>query len=291
MVADLNVVLYPNFKKANALNCALSACEILNKLDINVYVDKDYKKEFSGCSYVKFGMVEELIDFCDIVIAIGGDGTILKCAKLVSHTDKLILGINSGRLGFMASVEIEELDSLSRLKTGDYTIEKRMMLEVEHISDKKTVKYFALNDLVIARPYSKLSDFIILSNDKVVSKTRSDGLVFSTPTGSTAYSLSAGGPIIEPNMECIEFTPICPHSLFSRPIIFSSDKTLNVTFENSDKADMYFSIDGLEGMSFDAKDVLSISKSKRYINLIDLKKNTFYESLNKKLMQSIKGVC
>ena len=286
----MNVVLFPNFKKKNALNCALSACDILYKLDINVFVDEDYKDEFYEKKYVQYGTVQELIKSCDIVIAIGGDGTILKCAKLVAEANKLILGINSGRLGFMASVELEELEKLSKLKTGDYFVEKRMMLEVIHFSDKFIKVYTALNDVVIARSYSRLSDFKIYSNSMLVSNTRADGLVFGTPTGSTAYSLSAGGPIIEPCMECIEFTPICPHSLFSRPILFSAEKTLTVTLENTENPDVYFSIDGMDGIKFKNTDKLAISKSKSYINLIDLKGNTFYDSINQKLMQSIKGV-
>ncbi len=285
----MNVVLFPNFKKKNALNCAISACDILNELQINVYADAVYEDEFASKKYIKFGKIDELIKSCDVVIAIGGDGTILKCAKLVCKSNKPILGINSGRLGFMASAEIGELGELAKLKTGDYKIEKRMMLDVRHVFEGGERIYKALNDVVIARPYSKLCDFEISASSRVVSNMRADGLVFSTPTGSTAYSLSAGGPIIEPDMECIEFAPICPHSLFSRPIIFSPRKTICVKIKNAD-ADVYFSVDGTEGIKFYSGDSLEISKSEDYINLIDLKENTFFDSVNKKLMQSIKEV-
>jgi NAD+ kinase len=285
----LNVVLFPNFKKKNALNCALAACDILNGLQIGVYADLAYAEEFAEKEYVKFGKIDELIKFCDVVIAIGGDGTILKCAKLVCGTDKPVLGINSGRLGFMASAEVCEMNELSKLKNGDYKIEKRMMLDIRHVSEDGEKVYKALNDVVIARPYSKLCDFEISASSRVVSNMRADGLVFSTPTGSTAYSLSAGGPIVEPDMECIEFAPICPHSLFSRPIIFSPNKTICVKIKNAD-ADVYFSVDGTEGVKFYSGDSLEISKSKDFINLIDLKKSTFFDSVNKKLMQSIKEV-
>lgn len=286
----MKVVLYPNFKKKNALNCSLSACDILQSLGITVSADESCHDEFAGKDNIIFGNFEKLVSECDVVIAIGGDGTILKCAKKLSDFTKPILGINSGRLGFMASVEIEELSLLSKLADGDYTTERRMMLSVEHITENLTNSYTILNDVVIARPYSKISDFNVFANDILVSRTRADGLVFSTPTGSTAYSLSAGGPIIEPDMECIEFTPICPHSLFSRTILFSPDKVLTVTHNNPEDSDVYFSVDGAERVAFRSGEMLKITKTQRYINLIDLKNNNFYGSINKKLMQTLKGV-
>lgn len=285
----MKVVLYPNFNKKNALNCALSACDILHSLGIAVSADEACRNELSEKN-IEFGDFKTLVSECDVVIAIGGDGTILKCAKKLSDFTKPILGINSGRLGFMASVEIEELSLLSRLAEGDYKTERRMMLSVEHITGSETKSYTALNDIVITRPYSKISDFRVSVNDIVVSRTRADGLVFSTPTGSTAYSLSAGGPIIEPDMECIEFTPICPHSLFSRTMLFSPEKVLTVTHDNPEDSDVYFSIDGADGREFHSGEILKITKSQRCINLIDLKNNNFYGSINKKLMQSLKGI-
>lgn len=284
----MKVVLYPNFKKKNALNCALSACDILQRLGIAVSADESCRAEFSGKDNIEYGEFKKLVSDCDIVIAIGGDGTILKCAKKLSDYTKPILGINSGRLGFMASVELEELSLLSRLADGNYKTERRMMLAVEHFTDGETKRFTALNDVVIARPYSKISDFSVSANDILVSRTRADGLVFSTPTGSTAYSLSAGGPIVEPDMECIEFTPICPHSLFSRPILFSPEKILTVTHDNPADSDVYFSVDGAERIEFLSGETLRISKSERYVHLIDLKNNNFYGSINKKLMQSLK---
>ena len=286
----MNVVLFPNFNKKNALKCALEACEILHRLDIQVWVDDIHFDVFSELAYVSYGQMPELISRCDIVIAIGGDGTILKCAKLVAGTDKPILGINSGRLGFMASVELDELSILSHLVTQDYAVEKRMMLDITHTAEGKKRKYIALNDIVLASPYAKLSDFNISVNGKIISQVRADGLVFSTPTGSTAYSLSAGGPIVEPDMECIEFTPICPHSLFSRPMLFSAQKTLEITLNYSNSPNVLFTVDGTEGVHFDLKDTLTVSKSSYHINLIDMKKDTFFDSINRKLMQSIKGV-
>lgn len=285
----MNAVLFPNFKKKNALRCALDACDILHALEIHIAADESCRLELGGKEYVEFGEISALIAKSDIVISIGGDGTILKCAKLVAGTNRPILGINSGRLGFMASVEPDELASLSRLKTGDYAVEKRMMLNIAHLSGGVETHYTALNDVIVASHFSRLTDFKVLANQKTVSEIRADGLVFSTPTGSTAYSLSAGGPILEPDMECIEFTPICPHSLFSRPILFSDKKVLEVHLDSPDNPDVYFTVDGTQGIQFHPQDRLLISKSEHSINLIDIKKSTFFDSVNQKLMRSIKG--
>lgn len=284
----MKVLIFPNLNKNNALKCAYAAIDVFISNGITVFIDSKYKDNFNQYN-ITFGSFENLINDCDIIVTIGGDGTILKCVKKTLGYNKPILGINSGRLGFMASVEADEINLLNKLKDLDYHIEKRMMLSVCHISNNKQTYYEALNDLVIARSYSKISDFKILADDELISNTRSDGLVFSTPTGSTAYSLSAGGPIIEPIMECIEFTPICSHSLFSRTILFSCDKTISVLLSDSEKSDIYFSIDGTESIPFNYGDVIKITKSSKKVRLIDLKNGTFFDSINKKLMQSIKG--
>lgn len=281
----MKVVLFPNFNKKNALECTVSACKILLKLGVKVFADKKYKDEISN-ENVEYGDFQKLAKDCDIIIAIGGDGTILKCSKIAGNVP--ILGINSGRLGFMASVELEELPLMSNLQSGNFSTTRRMMLKIVHKSSASSREYLALNDVVVSHPFSKLCDFEIFANSRLVSQTRADGVVFSTPTGSTAYSLSAGGPIIEPDMSCIEFTPICPHSLFSRTTIFSDDKTLRIIHNNDNLSSIYFSVDGMDSIPFGISDELFISKSEKFITLIDLKENSFYNSINRKLMQPIK---
>ncbi|MEG0615282.1 MAG: NAD(+)/NADH kinase [Oscillospiraceae bacterium] len=286
----MKILLFPNFKKNNALNCALAVCDILKNFEIDVCVEEKFAAEFATKPFVLLGNAELLLKSCDIIIVIGGDGTILKCARLFGYAKIPILGINSGRLGFMSAVESNELGILEKLKTGDYSLEKRMMLDITHISDGKATSFTALNDLVIARHYHKISDFVVSVDNAVVGNPRADGLVFSTPTGSTAYSLSAGGPIIEPDIECIEFTPICSHSLFSRTVLFSADKIIEVRHDNPNDTEVYFCVDGADSMAFAVGDKLNITKSNFCINLINFKNNNFYDSINKKLMQSIKGI-
>jgi NAD+ kinase len=285
----VKVVLMPNFRKKNALPTALEACDILKRLGSEIYADSSQKEELSQKAFVRYGSIEQITQLCDFVIAIGGDGTILKASRYASLYNKPLMGINTGRLGFMASMEADELENLSRLKTGDYTVEERMMLNAELVCENERTIYTALNDIVIARPYSKIADYDISIRGKTVSSIRADGIVFSTPTGSTAYALSAGGPIVEPQLECIQLTPICPHSLFSRTILFSATEKIEVRHFAKEFGDIYFAVDGKENISINSKSVLSIYKSEKKLRLIDIKGNSFFDAVNNKLMNSIKG--
>ena len=152
----------------------------------------------------------------------------------------------------------DELKDLSKLKTHDYSVETRMMLDVSLIRDNKIISaHTALNDVVIARPYSKITDYEISTDGITVSSMRSDGMVFATPTGSTAYALSAGGPILEPGTECIQMTPICPHSLFSRTMVFTAGRVLEVRHYTDDNS-VYYSVDGKRKYTINTEDRLLI---------------------------------
>lgn len=284
----LKIVLFPNFGKKNALSTAIKCCDILNELDTEIFAADCYKAEFAEKNFVKFGKIEEITEKCDIIIAIGGDGTILKASAYASSFNKPLMGINTGRLGFMASMEIDELDMLSRLKTRDYTVETRMMIDAAVMRNSKIIsEHTALNDVVISRPYSKITDYTVFTDGIAVSSMRSDGMVFATPTGSTAYALSAGGPILEPCTECIQLTPICPHSLFSRTMVFTAERTLEVRHYAEDDL-VYFSVDGKKNCQILKNDTLIIKKSLKKLRLIDIKGNSFFNAVNNKLMNPIK---
>ena len=284
----MKIVLSPNFSKKNALSTALKCCDILKELDMDVLVSENFRSEFKEKPFVQFGKIEEITKECDTVIAIGGDGTILKASAYASEYDKPLLGINTGRLGFMASMDTEDLDKLSKLKNQDYTVETRMMIDAELVRDGETVDlHTALNDVVIARPYSKIADYEISTDGIVVSSMRSDGMVFATPTGSTAYALSAGGPILEPETECIQLTPICPHSLFSRTMVFTSERLLEVRHYAEDDS-VYYSVDGRARCKLSADERLIIKKSLKKLRLIDIKGHSFFDAVNNKLMNPIK---
>lgn len=210
------------------------------------------------------------IRFADMVIAVGGDGTTLKVAKNAALFNKPTLGINAGRLGFMSGLEKNELPLLESLMCGTYQIEERMMLRAD-LYEEETLKdsFHCLNDAVISRgDFARLIDIGVSSEGREVTNTRADGMIVSTPTGSTAYSMAAGGPVVSPDNSCFIVTPICPHSLVNRSIVFAGDKTLALTVGNDVNNPCFLSIDGANSIPITASSRLMISKSEYRAKLI-----------------------
>lgn len=282
----MKAVLYPNFRKKNALGCALKVCDILFSAEIDVFVSGEFREQFSDKPWVQFEDISVSVKNADAVIAIGGDGTILRCAKYLMGTETKLLGINTGTLGFMAGLEADQLDRLKLLKTGRYEVSERMTLDLK-TSDGKI--YTALNDICVKSRNSKICDFEVYSDGYLIGRYRADGVLFSTPSGSTAYSLSAGGPVIEPDLECIEMTLICPHSLFSRATLFSADRKLCfIDAADDEERIMNVSVDGESCIDITVGQEIKISKGRHKINFIDLIGNSFHESLCRKMMKPIK---
>ncbi|NMB30496.1 MAG: NAD(+)/NADH kinase [Clostridiales bacterium] len=285
----MKVALHPNMTRENALICAKETVDKLLELGFSVYIDSSYKKYYNNIEGISFDDFNKNVEQCDVIIVIGGDGTILHSAQFAYCYNKPLLGINTGTLGFMASLESDELEKLDRLKTGEYVVEKRMLLSAKINSPNSSKDFNALNDIVVFKsPFAKLPDFEVASNGITVSSIRADGIIFSTPTGSTAYALSAGGPIIEPDMECIEVTQLCAHSLFARTMIFSANKTLTLTCNARDDEDIYISIDGENTMKMSDDKEIVITKSEKFIELIDINGSNFYKAINEKLMRPFK---
>lgn len=273
----MKVAIFHNSQKNNADTCALQVADTLYSLGVEVFSDFDRKDFYSSKSYMNFGNFSTIAKDCDVAIAIGGDGTILQCAKHIIGSDTKLLGINTGHLGFMASVEVSQLNELKRLITGEYTVIPRMMLK---ISTSDGQSFEALNDVSIVREYSRIFDFSVKLNDFLMGNYRADGIIFSTPTGSTAYSLSAGGAIIEPDVQCIEMVLVSPHLLGVRPMVFSPEKRL--TFSHScTEDDIFFSVDGNPPIKISSTVEMTVEKSQNTINIIDMMNNTFYKKLNK----------
>ncbi len=289
MISMLNIAIFPNFQKPNALPCAKKVCERLHAFGAQIYMDESYAAEFSKQTYIHYGVFSSLVYSMDIVIAIGGDGTILRCAKQMIASKALLLGINTGHLGFMASLEADQLDELGRLFREDYHVSKRMLLSGELHGDGKKTCFTALNDIAVSGMYGKVFDFSVYADDMLVGRYRADGMVCSTPTGSTAYALSAGGPIMEPELSCIEIALICPHSLFNRPLIFSAERRISIRHTASCERSICLSADGEPPVSFPPSYCLDIRKSVHEISLLQFGNNSFYDAVNQKLMRSIKG--
>lgn len=281
----MKISIFPNFNNDGVLQTCEEICKELDKLGVEYSVAKCNESDETGTLPLFFD-TDELIENCDIVIVVGGDGTTLNVAKAASLHNKLTLGINAGRLGFMSGLERDELSLLNRLVSGDYEVEERMMINARLMSENGTQNFICLNDAVITRgDLARLIDVTVKSDGRVITKNRADGMIIATPTGSTAYSMAAGGPVVSPDNSCFVVTPICPHSLVNRSIVFSSDKELEITVENDKNNTSYLSIDGEKSVTVTKNSKIIISKSEYVAKLIKIKPDSFYEILNKKLLE------
>ena len=244
---------------------------------------KDYFSEFKA----EFMPEYTAVSLCDVVIAIGGDGTIIHAAHFAAEYDKPILGINAGRLGFLAGLEKQELHLLKNLFCGNYKADKRMMLKVSHKSGGEIKgEYYCLNDCIVARGASlRLCEIEAEYNKGRINTFLGDGLIIATPTGSTAYSLSAGGPVVDTAIESLILTPICTHSLFTRSMIFQSDSIIKLRVTNPEVSLPVFTCDGNSGVSLNDNDTLEIKKSNRVTTLIKIKSDSFADIFSQKLIE------
>jgi NAD+ kinase len=219
----------------------------------------------------------DLYEMCDLIIVLGGDGTMLKAAAKAAKAGIPLIGINLGRIGFMSEIEADELHLLDNLFFGGYEIKNRMMLDVKIVKSKEeTSAGTALNDAVVTNGIAKLIEIGLDRNGAEIAKYMADGVIAATPTGSTAYSMSAGGPIIDPELECFCVTPICPHSLFNRSLIFSGDSVLEITNRNTN-SQAYLTVDGQASVKLDENDIVKITRSKFAAKLVSIKKHGFID--------------
>ncbi len=223
--------------------------------------------------------------FCDFFISIGGDGTYLSASARAIRLNVPMVGINLGTRGFLPEVEKNNLGVLERLFTGDYKIEKRMLLNAKIVAAGNVIcDELALNDITIHRGFSpSLLTLEILANNQPITNIRGDGLIVSTPTGSTAYSLASGGPIIDTNAKCISVVPICAHSLNNRPIVFDENAVLTIMPELRDGKKASLSVDGREYKYVSPDMEVIISSSQKKLSIVRLTDNSFYEILEKKM--------
>lgn len=286
----MNVFIYPNLKKPNSREYTEQACEILFSENARLCMETRFENILGDKYGISYGGLEECVESCDAIVVIGGDGTILRCSSVASRYDKPILGINCGTLGFMTSLECSGIEKLRQLSSGDYTVSDRMMLSVtvKKISGE-TITAHALNDAVLTRGEDcKIAGFEVRKSGSIISSLRADGVIFSTATGASAYSLSAGGPIIEPDMQCIEFSQICAHSLFSRPIIFSPDSQLSIHCRYAEGTHVVLTVDGTVFAKVSDKDIVEIERSGLTTKIIDLTGGSFFHAVNRKLMTPLK---
>lgn len=221
----------------------------------------------------------------DLIVVLGGDGTMISSSRLVGDEDMLVLGINYGGLGYLTDFRIEEMfPALEALIAGQYDVDRRVMLDAEHWrGDEKLATGRVLNDVVINKSaLARIIDIEAKLNDLFVNTFRADGLIVSTPTGSTAYNLSAGGPIIYPSMNAVVLTPICPFTLTNRPLVIPDTDTVELTLNNEQEG-VVLSLDGQTGYPLQAGDRVRITKSKTTLNLVQPAHRNYFDVLRDKL--------
>ena len=221
----------------------------------------------------------------DLIVVLGGDGTMISTARLVGDTDTPVLGINYGSLGYLTDFRIEEMfPALEAIFRGEYEIDRRVMLHAEHRrGDEMLATGRVLNDVVITKAaVARIIEIEVSLNGLFVNSFRADGLIASTPTGSTAYSLSAGGPIIYPSMNAIVLTPICPFTLTNRPIVIPDDAAIELKLENENEG-VALTLDGQIGYTMKAQDRVVIRKSRTTFNLVQPPNRNYFDVLRNKL--------
>jgi NAD+ kinase len=276
-----SIGIIANVKKPQTKQVVEDIVRWAKQNDVDFFLDEelsdlvDYRERLSPR--------HKLWELCEMIVSLGGDGTMLSSARAVGEHQIPILGINLGGLGFLTEITSNDLDkTLNRLKQKDFLIEKRMVLEAE-VENFKKLDQYALNDVVIDKgEVARLFQMNLYANDEFICSYSADGLIISTPTGSTAYCLAAGGPIINPKTNVIIVSPICPHTFASRPIIFSDNEELKVVVELAQR-EAVLTIDGQVAFALKSGSSVLVRKAKHSVNLIKFKERSFYDILRRKL--------
>ena len=281
-----NIILTPNPYRDKNFRTVRDAMEVLKSAGANVRLclPFDVDSNYDLPKDLRFHKLDREMGYADAVICFGGDGTILHMAKAATRRGLPILGVNIGTMGFMAELESSELDKLTRLVTGEFTLDKRMMLDVTVQRDRDIIFHdLSLNDAVITKGAIARISHLAVKIDGVQAMTcGGDGVIIATPTGSTGYSLSAGGPIVEPEASNILISPICAHDMSSRCMVTSGKRVISVEMLRNSRRNAYLSVDGGKAVRLNMGDVTVIKKSALATKLIKLKDRSFYDVVNKK---------
>jgi len=285
----MKIVLSPNPYRDRGLRAAQAAQRVLENAGASTAICLPFEVEQGGRldlpSSVPLGNLDAELSDADILVCFGGDGTILHAAHEANARGIPVLGINLGSIGFMAELEHNELSLLSRLAGGRFGVERRMMLDVTVRREGRPVfTESALNDAVVTKgAVARVLDLEVTGDRVVISSFSGDGLVVATPTGSTAYSMAAGGPIVEPTAQNIIISPICAHSLHAKPFVLDSARTVGVRVAPGSKKTAYLSVDGGRAFRIQPGDWVECRRSRQATQLVKLTGRSFYERINQKL--------
>lgn len=276
----MNIFVKPNFEKCQADKYTNLVLDILLSQGHTCYMKQSDKKYFDTDKVI-YERASIILQKIDLIIALGGDGTILQTVKYALKSDKPILGINIGRVGFLCQLEKEEIYKLEMLKDADMDYYERMLIEAKHISEEGEKTYIALNDFVFSKGIlSRMVEIDVKCMGSMIERYRADGIIFSTPSGSTAYGMSAGGPIVSPAVKTVIITPICPYSRFQTPICFGADEEIEI---KAKEKDIKMVVDGVISINISDKDKVIIKGHDKYVKFLKLDDVNFYNHLWNKL--------
>lgn len=281
------VVLTPNPYRDKGFKTALAALQILEECGIEVRLCLPFEvdKTFDMPCNIRFYQLDKELPGADMLICFGGDGTILHASKAATKAGLPILGVNIGTMGFIAELESSELSMLRQIVTGEYTIERRRMLDVSVFRERAVLqKEVCLNDVVITKgAIARVIRLGVYCDDVCSMDFAGDGVIVATPTGSTAYSLSAGGPIVEPEAQVMLITPICAHDTQTRCIVASDQRTISVRLNHTSKRNAFLSVDGGRALRLNTGDVVKITRSSLVTELVRMKSRSFYDVVGTKI--------
>ena len=275
------IILTPNPYRDKDFQTVREAMRILKEAgaDVRVCLPFEVDRSYELPRDIRFSRLDRELNNATMIVCFGGDGTILHMAKTATRHGIPILGVNIGTMGFMAELESTELDQLTRITTGDYSIDSRMMLDVTVHRDRDIIFHdIGLNDVVITKgAIARIVHLEVKCDGVRAMECGGDGVIVATPTGSTAYSLSAGGPIVEPEAKNILVTPICAHDIASRCIVASDQRVITVGLTKNARRNAFLSVDGGKALRMNIGDVATIKKSNLTTKLVRLKERSFYD--------------
>ena len=280
------VILTPNPYRDKGFQTVRDAIQILRGAGVEVKVCLPFEvdRSYELPRDIRFSRLDREIPGTDLIICFGGDGTILHMAKTATRHGLPILGVNIGTMGFMAELEASELGELARLANDDYSLDSRMMLDVSVFRDRDIIFHdISLNDVVLTKgAVARVVHLAVQCDGVQAMECSGDGLIIATPTGSTAYNLSAGGPIVEPEAHNILITPICAHDMGSRCIVASPKRVVTAQMTHNSRRNAFLSVDGGKALRLNLGDVVTVKTSKLETKLVRLKDRSFYDVVNVK---------
>ena len=284
----MKIILAPNPYRDKQFQTALQAKAILEESGCRICMclPFDVDREFELPRSIVFSDIKTEIRDADLLICFGGDGTILHTSKIATQHNLPVLGVNIGTMGFIAELESSELELLRKIPEKRYTIENRSMLDITvHNGSQQTFHEIALNDAVITKgAIARVIQIAICCDGVEATSFSGDGVIVCTPTGSTAYSMSAGGPIMEPSAKNLLLTPICAHAMLAKSIVLGPRRVVTIRVSKIGRHNAFLSVDGGRAYRVNTGDVITVRSAERVTRLVRLKETSFFELLNKKFI-------